>query len=65
MPFLSEALGIRILVEMLPPMRSQSTHFQLGSFDQVERQSASLTTFGERLSLDFEMHPGRYCIFCS
>lgn len=46
---LSEALGTPTLVKMLHLMGSHSSHFQLGSFDQVESQSASLTTFGERL----------------
>lgn len=54
---LSEALGTPTLVEMLHLMGRQSGHFQLGSFDQVESQSASLTTFGERLGELLESMP--------
>ena len=59
MLYLSEALGTLILVELLPPMRSQSSHFQLGSSGQAESQSELLTTFGERLRLFCLMLTGR------
>ena len=59
MLYLSKALGTLILVQMLLPTRTQSSNFQLGSFDQAESRSASLTTFGELLGLFFQVHAVR------